>query len=65
MRRHPRSVPALCAFAAIVTGAVVAQAQVCSHKGRVMQTMEGAYVCSGEFLTSTCTWTDDCRKNVE
>ena len=55
----------IAALAGIAAGTGTAYAQrVCEHVGR-WNLVNGHYVCSGDYLTGQCIWTDDCRVNVD
>ena len=57
----------ICVAAVAGTGlgaASTAEAQVCHHLGRWVL-VNGSYVCSGDYTSGQCVWTDDCRRNIE
>lgn len=47
----------------LATGSAV-DAQVCQHLGR-WTLVNGSYVCSGDYTSGQCVWSDDCRRNIE
>ncbi|HLM69752.1 MAG TPA: hypothetical protein VK358_19570 [Longimicrobium sp.] len=47
-----------------LAAASTAEAQVCQHIGKWTRVGDG-WVCSGDYTSGHCTWTDDCRVNAE